>query len=141
MSSIFVFLEVVALVGFSAICSGLNVGIVSLSVGDLQRKASLGNGAARKVLPFRRNLHLTLAVILLSNVAAISGTSLVLNNRFNGFIAEIATTLLIVIFGEVFPQAFFAHHALNFCARFAPLLRAMVVLTYPVSKPLQLMLD
>lgn len=141
MASIVVFLEVILLVGFSAVCSGLNIGIVSLSMGDLQRKANLGNAAARRVLPFRKNLHLTLAGILLTNVAAISGTSLVLDNRYNGFVAEIATTLLIVVFGEVMPQAFFAHHALNFCARFAPLLRAMVVVTYPVSKPLQLLLD
>lgn len=141
MASLVVFLEVILLVGFSAICSGLNIGIVSLSVPDLQRKASLGSSAARRVLPFRKNLHLTLAGILLTNVAAISGTSLVLDNRYNGFVAEIATTLLIVIFGEVMPQAFFAHHALNFCSRFAPLLRTMVVITYPVSKPLQLLLD
>lgn len=141
MASLIVLLEVLLLVGFSAICSGLNVGIVSLSVGDLQRKANLGNTAAGRVLPFRKNLHLTLAAILLSNVASISGTSLVLNNRYNGVVAEIATTLLIVVFGEVVPQAFFAHHALNFCSRFAPLMRLMVVATYPISKPLQLLLD
>lgn len=141
MDSGIVFLEVILLVGFSAVCSGLNIGIVSLSMADLQRKANLGNVAARQVLPFRKNLHLTLASILLTNVAAISGTSLVLNNRFNGFIAEIATTLLIVIFGEVMPQAYFAHHALLFCARFSSLLRLMVIVTYPISKPLQLLLD
>lgn len=141
MSSIVVLLEVLALVGFSAICSGLNVGIISLNIGDLQRKASLGNEAAKRILPFRKNLHLTIAAILLTNVATISGTSLVLNNRFNGFIAEIVTTLLIVVFGEVLPQAFFAHNALNFCARFTALLRVMVILTYPVSRPLQLLLD
>jgi metal transporter CNNM len=136
-----VFIEVVLLVGFSAICSGLNIGIVSLHVADLRRKASLGNTAARRVLPFRKNLHLTLAGILLSNVAAIAGTSLVLDNRYNGFVAEIAATLLIVIFGEVVPQAFFAHHALIFVARLAPLLRLMIIVTYPVSKLLQLLLD
>ena len=92
-----VFVEVLALVGASALCSGLNIGIVSVDLGELQRKAVLGNVAARRVLPYRKNLHLTLAAILLSNVAAISGTSLVLNNRYNGFVAEIAATLLIVV--------------------------------------------
>lgn len=129
------------LVGFSAVCSGLNIGIVSLSEGDLRRKAALGSAAARRVLPFRKNLHLSLAGILLSNVAAISGTSLVLNNRYNGVVAEIAATLLIVTFGEVLPQAFFAHNALGFLSWLAPLLRLMIIVTYPVSKPLQLLLD
>lgn len=141
MSNALVFLEVIVLVGFSAMCSGLNIGIVALGVGDLKRKAALGNAQARRVLPFRRNLHLTLAGILLSNVAAISGTSLVLDNRFNGVVAEIGATLLIVIFGEVMPQAFFAHHALGFCSRLRWLMRLMIIITYPISKPLQLLLD
>lgn len=141
MNNIIVLFEVIVLVGFSAICSGLNIGIVSLSLADLRRKANLGNAPARRILPFRKNLHLTLAGILISNVASITGTSLVLDNRFNGFVAEIATTLLVVIFGEVVPQSFFAHYALSFCARLAPLLRLMVIVTYPISKPLQLLLD
>ncbi len=141
MPSWVIFVEVMVLVGSSAVCSGLNIGIVSLHIGDLRRKASLGNVAARRVLPFRKNLHLTLAGILLSNVASIAGTSLVLGNRYNGFIAEIVTTLLIVIFGEITPQAFFAHNALGFCSRLAPLLRVMTLVTYPVAKPLQLLLD
>ncbi|HEV2402778.1 MAG TPA: CNNM domain-containing protein [Candidatus Saccharimonadales bacterium] len=134
-------IAVIALVVFSAICSGLNVGLVSLDEGDVRRKAKLGNKFARQVLPLRTNLHLSLAGILLSNIASITGTSLVLNNRFNGVVAEIASTLLIVIFGEILPQALFARYALRFCARLAPLLRLMIVVTYPIAKPLQLLLD
>jgi metal transporter CNNM len=136
-----ILIAVLALVGFSAVCSGLNVGLVSLDEGDLRRKAKLNNANAKRVLPFRKNLHLTLAAILLSNVASISGTSLLLNNRFNGLIAELASTLLIVIFGEVLPQAFFARYALKFCAKLTPVLRLMIIITYPIAKPLQLLLD
>lgn len=132
---------IVVLVGFSAMCSGLNVAIMSLDAADLRRKARLGNSAARRVLPLRKNAHLTLAGILLTNVAAVSATSLVMEDKFNGIIAGIASTLLIVIFGEIFPQAVFARKALAFCARFAPALKLMIFITYPVSKPLQLLLD
>lgn len=141
MSTLGVIVAVIALVGFSAVCSGLNIGIVSLSEVDLRRKVKLGNIAAQKVLPLRKNLHLTLAGLLLANVATISATSLVINNRYNGLIAEIVSTLLIVIFGEIIPQAFFARYALKFCAEFAPLLRLLVIITYPIAKPLQLLLD
>ncbi|HKR81717.1 MAG TPA: CNNM domain-containing protein [Candidatus Saccharimonadales bacterium] len=134
-------LTVILLVGFSAMCSGLNVAIMSLDAADLRRKARLGNAAARSVLPLRKNAHLTLAGILLTNVAAVSATSLVMEGKFNGIVAGIASTLLIVIFGEIFPQAIFARRALLFCARFAPALKVMIFLTYPVSKPLQLLLD
>lgn len=141
MDILFTVLIVTLLVGCSAICSGLNVAIMSLSLQDLKRKAKLGNAHAKKVLPFRQTTHLTLAAILLTNVAAVSATSLFLESVLFGVIAGIVTTLLMVIFGEIFPQAVFSRNALAYCARFAPLLRIMIIVTYPVSKPLQLLLD
>ncbi|HVX24641.1 MAG TPA: CNNM domain-containing protein [Candidatus Saccharimonadales bacterium] len=134
-------LEVVILVLFSAVCSGLNIAIMALDLPDLKRKAKLGDKQARKVLPLRHNTHLTLAAILLTNIAAVSATSLVLDQRLNGWAAGIISTLLIVIFGEVMPQAVFSNDALRWSARFASVLRAMLVVTYVVSKPLQLLLD
>ncbi len=141
METIIIFIEVLLLVCISAICSGLNVAIMSLSVPDLKRKSSLGNAAAARVLPLRQNSHLTLASILIGNVGVISATSLVLDNKYNGLIAGVVSTLLIVVFGEVVPQALFSKHALRACDRFAPLLKVMIIATYPVSKPLQLLLD
>lgn len=135
------FIEVLIFIGMSAICSGLNLSLMSLDVSDLERRARNGNKLAKKVLPLRRNSHLSLASILLTNVAVISATSLVLAHRFNGLIAGIASTLLIVIFGEIIPQALFLNQALKITARFAPLLTWMNRVTYPISKPLQLLLD
>lgn len=133
--------QVIILVGMSAICSGLNIALMSLDVGDLSRKASLGNEDARRVLPLRRNSHLSLASILLTNVAVISATSLVLETRLSGWLAGLIGTLLIVLFGEILPQALFARHALDFCSQFSPVLRGMIFVTYPLSKPLQILLD
>lgn len=115
--------------------------LLALDPADLRRKAKLQDKAARKVLPLRRNTHLTLSAILLTNVAAVSATSLVLESVFYGVIAGLISTLLIVIFGEIFPQAYFAPRALRFMSRFSPVLRTMIFVTYPVSKPLQLLLD
>ncbi len=133
--------KVLVLVGMSSICSGLNISLMSLNPKDLERKAKLGNAQAAKVLPLRKNSHLSLASILLTNVAVISATSLVIDEKFGGLIAGIASTLLIVIFGEVVPQALFARYALKVTALFSWMLKAMILLTYPVSKPLQLVLD
>lgn len=134
-------LLIVVLVAFSAVCSGLNVALMSLKVGDLRRKSKLGDMRARRVLPLREAGHLSLAAILLSNVAVISATSLVLGDHFNGLLAGAVSTLLIVVFGEVIPQAVFVSRALTFCAWLAPILRLMIMVTFPVSKPLQLLLD
>jgi metal transporter CNNM len=114
---------------------------MSLDIKDLQRKAKLGHTQAKQVLPIRQNTHLALAAILLVNVAAVSATSLVLENVLYGVFAGIIATLLTVTFGEIFPQALFSRRALAYCAKLRYVMRLMIVITYPVSKPLQLLLD
>lgn len=134
-------LAIVALIGIAAICSGLNVAFMSLDLGDLRRKRKLGNKYATILYPLRKNAHLTLSAILLTNVAAASATPLVIDSRLNGLLAVAISTLLLTIFSEIMPQALFAQNALLWCGRLSWLIRFMVVITYPVAKPLQLLLD
>jgi len=139
---------VIMLLVFSAICSGLNISLMSLGVADLKRQAKLGSITAIRVLPLRINSNLSLASIILSNVAVISAISLVIDHFisgqshiWSGIVAGLLSTILIVLFGEIFPQALFSRHALSFTSRFSGLLKLMIVTTYPLSKPLQLLLD
>ena len=134
-------LETLFFVALSATCSGLNIALMSLEVADLKRKAKLGNKDAQRALPLRKNVHLTLAAILFTNVAAVSATSLFMESKLNGLLAGALSTLLIVVFGEILPQAFFSSRALRVFAMLTPLLKLMIIITYPVSKPLQLLLD
>lgn len=140
-STFLIALEVLLLILASAICSGLNIAVMSLDLADLRRKAKLGDRQAKAVLPLRRQSHLTLAAILLTNIAAVSATSLVLDQRLNGWLAGLVSTLLIVIFGEVMPQALFSKNPLGWSSLFSPLLKAMIAVTFVVSKPLQILLD
>lgn len=136
-----VILPVILLMMAASVFSGLNIAIMSIDLSGLERAAKLRNRKALRVLPLRRNVHLTLASILLANVAAAAALPLVLNTTFSGVTAGIITTLLLVTFGEIFPQAFFAKHALTLCAFFSLPIRVMILATYPISKPLQLLLD
>jgi metal transporter CNNM len=136
-----VVIEVCLLILFAAVCSGLNIAVMSLDLAELKRKAKLGNRQAQRVLPLRRQTHLTLASILLVNVAAVSANSLVLEQQLNGWLAGALSTLLIVVFGEIMPQALFSRNPLAWTSAFAPLLKAMIAVTYILSKPLQLLLD
>jgi metal transporter CNNM len=129
------------LVLFSAICSGLNIALMALDINVLRRKAQLGIPEARRALPLRLKTHLALSSILLTNIAAVSATSLVLDQYVNGFLAGALATLLIVVFGEVLPQALFAKRPLYWISLLAPVLRMMMILSYPISKPLQLLLN
>ena len=134
-------LTIALLVLFAAICSGLNISLMSLHLAELRRKAKLGNKAAKRVLPLRQNANLTLASILLCNVAVISATSLIMKSATNGVVAAISSTLLIVVLGEIIPQAIWSRHALSLTSKLSPLLRLMILASYPISKPLQLLLD
>jgi metal transporter CNNM len=131
----------IVLVILAAIFSGLNISLMSLSIADLTRKARLGNKDAKRVLPLRKNAYLSLASILFANEAVVSASTLTLEGTFNGLIAGIATTILMVVFGELLPQAIFVNSALRFCAFFAPLIQFMTIITYPLSKPLALILN
>lgn len=133
--------EVLILISLSAVFSGLNIALMSLDIHDLKRKAENGDKHAKRVLPIRKNSHLSLAAILFANVAVISANSLVLEHRYSGLLAGLISTILIVIFGEVIPQAFFVRFSLKFCSFFMPLVRLVTIVTYPISKPLQILLD
>lgn len=141
MSPTLTFIIVVLLICLSAVCSGLNVALMALDPHDLARKAKLGDRRAARVLPFRKATHLSLSAILLTNIAAVSATSLVLGSVFYGVIAGVLATLLTVIFGEIFPQALFLRNALGVTYAFASFLRIIVIISWPISKPLQLLLD
>jgi CBS domain containing-hemolysin-like protein len=134
-------IEVLVLILASAVCSGLNIAVMSLGIADLRRKAKLGNRQAKRVLPLRERTHLTLGSILLTNVAAVTSCSLVLDQRLDGWLAGLVATLLIVVFGEIIPQALFSKNPLAWTSLFAPLLKAMIAVTFVISKPLQLLLD
>ncbi len=138
---IVVILEVILLIIVSAICSGLNIAIMSLSISDLKRKAADNNKAAKKVLPLRTNTHLTLVSILLANVAAVSANSILLSHYINGWLAAAISTLLIVLFGEILPQALFIKNPLGWSAFLAPIIQAVIAITFVISKPLQVLLD
>ena len=141
MEYVILIFEVTGLVAISAIFSGLNISLMSLDIDDLRRKARLTDRDAQRVLPFREKTHLSLASILFGNIAAVSAVSLLLEAYVQGVLAGLITTILIVIFGEVLPQAFFARFALRFCSVFAPFLKVVIILTYIFSKPIQLLLD
>ncbi|MCA9345735.1 DUF21 domain-containing protein [Candidatus Saccharibacteria bacterium] len=67
MDILYIIIQVVVFLLIAAVCSGLNVALMSLNVTDLRRLSALGNKQAKVVLPLRQNRHLSLAGILFTN--------------------------------------------------------------------------
>lgn len=135
------YLIVIILILLSATFSGLTLGFFSLNKDDIERKAKLGDKKAKKIYKVRKNGNLLLCTLLIGNVAVNSVLSIFLGSIASGFMAALMATSLIVIFGEITPQAAFSRYALILGAKFVWLVRIFIVILYPICKPLAWVLD
>lgn len=141
MQVVVLILSIIFLLAVSGICSGLNIAVMAIDISEINRKARLGQRNAKQILPLKNNIHLPLVSILIANIASVSGLSLLLNTRINGFLSVLVATFLTVLFGEIFPQAIFNRNPMKYLIIFMPLLKIFMIITYPISKPLQILLD
>ncbi len=135
------YIIVFTLILLSALFSGLTLGLFSLNKDDLQRKVKLKDTQAIKVYQVRKNGNLLLCTLLIGNVAVNSALSIFLGSIVSGFTAGIMATFLIVIFGEIIPQATFSRHALTWGARLTWLVKILMFILYPVCWPIAWALD
>jgi metal transporter CNNM len=135
------YIIVIFFVFFSALFSGLTLGFFSLDKSDLKRKAELKDPQARKVIKIRENGNLLLCTLLIGNVAVNSTLAIFLGSIASGFVAGLISTALIVIFGEIIPQATFSRHALALGAKLSWLVRIFIFIFYPICKPISMALD
>ncbi|XP_061496801.1 unextended protein isoform X2 [Anopheles gambiae] len=130
---------------FSALFSGLNLGLMSLDKTDLQILCNTGSDKekeyARAIQPVRKHGNYLLCSILLGNVLVNSTFTILLDSLTSGLFAVIGSTVAIVIFGEIIPQAICSRHGLAVGAKTIYITRAFMMLTYPVSYPTSKILD
>jgi len=125
----------------SGLFSGMTLGFFSLRVDSLKRKAELGDKRAIKVYPIRKKGNLLLCTLLIGNVLVNSVLSIFLGSLLSGVLAVFLATGLIVIFGEILPQASFSRYALTVGAKFSWLVRIFIFLFYPLCAPIAWLLD
>ncbi len=125
----------------SAIFSGLNLALFSLSKLELEVEAKKNNPRAKKVLRFRENANFALVTILWGNVGVNVLLALLSGSLFTGIVAFLFSTVVITVFAEIIPQAYFTRHALRVAALLSPLLRVYQVILYPVARPTAWFLD
>lgn len=125
----------------SAMFSGLNLAYFSVSRLRLEVEVGTGNLAAQKVLDLRSDSNFLLTTILWGNVSINVLLTLLSNSVMAGLGAFLFSTIIITLFGEIFPQAFFSRNALKIGARLSPVLRVYQVLLFPVAKPVAMLLD
>lgn len=138
-------ITIACLLGLSGIFSGLNLGLMSLDKNELQVIMKCGSEDekryARIIEPVRRRGNYLLCSILFSNTLVNSTISVFLEELSDGFIAIMTSTVLIVLFGEILPQAFCSRHGLAVGAKTVGLTYFCMVVTFPLSYPVSYCLD
>ncbi len=125
----------------SALFSGLNLAVFSLSILRLQIEADSGNPDATKVLDLRKHANEVLATVIWGNVSTTVLLTLLSDSVLTGIAAFFFSAFAITLFGEIIPQAYFSRNALKMTARFLPFLRFYQIVLYPLAKPTAMLLD
>lgn len=96
---------------------------------------------ARTIQPVRDHGNYLLCSILLGNVLVNSIFTILLDSLTSGVIAVIFSTLAIVMFGEISPQAICSRYGLAVGAKTIIITKAVMILTAPLSYPVSKLLD
>ncbi|KAM9306946.1 LOW QUALITY PROTEIN: metal transporter CNNM4 [Pholidichthys leucotaenia] len=130
----------------SGMFSGLNLGLMALDPMELRIVQSCGTDKekkyARKIEPIRSKGNYLLCSLLLGNVLVNTTLTILLDDLIgSGLGAVVASTIGIVIFGEIVPQALCSRHGLAVGANTILLTKFFMLLTFPLSFPISKLLD
>merc|ERR1719510_2155253 len=129
----------------SGLFSGLNLGLMALDQTELKIVQNTGSEKekryAKSIVPVRAHGNFLLCSLLLGNVLVNSTLTIFMEALSSGIVAVIGSTMGIVIFGEIIPQALCSRHALFVGASTIWLTKMFMAITFPLSFPISLILD
>jgi metal transporter CNNM len=118
---------------------------MSLSVNDLRLIAESEDSSmrfyAKRVLPLRKRGNFLLCSIVLANVLVNSLGTVLLDSLVHGLFAVIGATIMIVLMGEIIPQAICSRYGLVIGARTHLITWGCMFLTGIISYPLGFILN
>lgn len=135
----------IVLVLFAGMVSGLTLGLMSMSLVDLEVLAKSGTPTdkkyAAKILPLVKNQHLLLCTLLICNAAAMEELPIFLDSLVNAWGAILISVTLILLVGEIIPQSICSRYGLAIGATLSPVVRVLVVICSLVAFPISKLLD
>nr|PNR53930.1 hypothetical protein PHYPA_007605 [Physcomitrium patens] len=138
-------LIIIGLVLFAGLMSGLTLGLMSLSLVDLEVLQKSGKPAdqkhAGKILPVVRRQHLLLCTLLIGNALAMEALPIFLDSLVPAVGAILISVTLILLFGEIIPQAVCSRYGLAVGAAASPIVRLLLVVFFPIAYPISKLLD
>lgn len=129
---------VFAVLILSAICSGTEAALFSVSLLNVQRLADSGHSSAKTLLAIRRKLNRPITtLVILNNLANIGGSMLigslasaVFGSHWMGLFSA-GLTLAVIIFSEIIPKTIGEHYAQPIALAMARPIQVLTVLFFP----------
>ena len=140
-------LGAVACVAIGAIMSGLQVGYFSLDPMKLQllqmdtAADKKDQQRAKQLVPLLDKHHWLLVTLLVANAAAMETLPILLDELLPSYVAIILSVTLVLVAGEIIPQALCTNRPLLIGSFFARFIRVLMYVTAPVSVPMAKLLD
>ncbi|XP_062097950.1 DUF21 domain-containing protein At1g47330 isoform X2 [Humulus lupulus] len=135
----------IGLVCFAGLMAGLTLGLMSLGLVDLEVLMKSGRPQDRKhaakIYPVVKNQHLLLCTLLMGNALAMEALPIFLDKLVPPWAAILLSVTLILMFGEILPQAVCTRYGLTIGAKLAPFVRVLLMLFFPISYPISKVLD
>ncbi|XP_059064106.1 DUF21 domain-containing protein At4g33700 [Cryptomeria japonica] len=133
------------LVLFAGMMSGLTLGLMSLSLVDLEVLLKSGQPQDRKqaakIMPVVKKQHLLLCTLLICNALSMEALPIFLDGLLPAWGAVLISVTLILLFGEIIPQSICSRYGLAVGATMAPVVRVLVWICFPVAWPISKLLD
>ncbi|XP_023529506.1 DUF21 domain-containing protein At2g14520 isoform X2 [Cucurbita pepo subsp. pepo] len=145
-TNFFIHILIIAfLVIFAGLMSGLTLGLMSMSLVDLEVLAKSGTPKDRKyaakIMPVVKNQHLLLCTLLICNAAAMEALPIFLDSLVTAWGAVLISVTLILLFGEIIPQSVCSRYGLAIGSTVAPFVRVLVWICFPIAYPISKLLD
>ena len=123
---------------FAGMMSGLTVGYLSVDKLTMELREKTGTQMEKEyskvILPVLSNHHWLLCTLLLMNSFAMEALPVFLDRVFSRLTAVIISVTLLLIFGEVIPQALCTGpRQIQIAAMAAPMTKFLMIISWPIS--------
>ena len=129
----------------AGLMSGLTLGLMSLDEVDLEVLKRSGTtkqkACAARILPVIANPHRLLVTLLVCNAVAAEALPLVLDRLTDPITAVVLSVTVVLLFGEIIPQAACSAYGLEIGAHSAIFVKILMFLTSPLVIPIAWVLD
>jgi metal transporter CNNM len=126
------------LIAGAGLMSGLTVGYMGIDSLEMEAKEIHGTPeeklAAARIRPLLANHHLLLATLLLGNALCFEALPIFMDAIMPSWLAVLLATTVILVFGEVLPQALCTGpQQIQIAASVAPLVNFLITVSLPVT--------